>query len=219
MKIIYRACSVGNPNKNRPIKDRVKLVQICFASFLDAFSTVDYDLTILLDKPTNEYRDVFEGFEVEESYYSNFNEGNIKSFHRQIDIALEAYDDFMFCEDDYYWLPSAGQTIEKAIKELPLITPYLHPAYFAEGQFDYKKTVKLVGDHVWMETMSTTLTFAGQRDVLRSESKVMKSYGWADHPMFCDITKRVPLYTPIPSLATHMEVEWLAPTVNWRDFF
>ena len=44
----------------------------------------------------------------------------------------------------------------------------------------------------------------------------MKKYGWADHPMWLDITKRKKLYYPIPSLATHTEIEYLSPSIDWK---
>lgn len=217
MIIIYRACSQGNPSKNRPITPKVELVRRCFGSFLKAFDGVECEVRILLDKPTNEFREIFKGFKVEESYYADFNEGNIRSFHRQLDIACESdHPDFLLIEDDYYFLPHAGKVIEG--NALSFYTPYDHPRHYDEdGHMNERQLITVDNNWHWRTIKSTTLTFGGKTDFLRDEVATMKKYGWADHPMWVDVTQRVALWSPIPSLATHMEVEHLSFCIDW-DF-
>jgi hypothetical protein len=211
--IVYRACSVGGL-KERPIEDKRELVKTCFTSFLKAFGGVDYSLKILLDKPNTEFRELFKGHDVEESFYADFSEGNTRSFHRQIDIALEKGKDFLFVEDDYFWLD--GKPVELALKEVDgFITPYDHPGYYSEDIHSYDKKVRVMGNHHWQRVISTTLTFGGKYEHLKQEAETMKKYGWADHPMWLNVTKRLPLYSPIPTLATHMETPHLSPCVDW----
>lgn len=211
MIIIYRACSTGNPEKKRPIQDKYELVSTCFASFKQAFKNTQHTLVVLLDKPTPQFRDIFKGEKMEETFYSTFDEGNIQSFHRQIEIALEAKQPFLFVEDDYYFLPSAGAYIEAfTASQTGFYTPYDHPDYYRDERHVYDRTIALAGCH-WGTVSATTLTFGGDYESLLKEHETMKRYGWADYPMWCDITKRVPLYAPIPTLATHMENDHLAP--------
>lgn len=212
MLILYRACSTGSPLKNRPIEGKYELVKYCFESFIEAFKDVDYKLIVLLDKPTPKFRELFKDYEVIESFYGSFDEGNIKSFHKQIDLALEHKDKFFFIEDDYYFLPNAGEVLSKV--SLPFWTPYDHPGYYSEDIHKYTKEV-IVDKWHWMSVISTTLTFGGTHEALQKEYSVMTKYGWADHPMWCDVTKRTKLYAAVPSLATHMETEHLAPLVDW----
>lgn len=212
MLCIYRACSTGNPHKDRPIEGKYNLVKYCFKSFLKAFEGVEYKLIVLLDKPNPQFRRLFRGHEVIESFHGDFNEGNIKSFHKQIDLALEHKDSFFFIEDDYYFLPNAGRVLSNV--SLPFWTPYDHPGYYTEDTHRYDREVLIDGWH-WQSIISTTLTFGGTFEALEQELNTMKRYGWADHPMWCDITQRVKLYAPIPSLATHMETEHLANLIKW----
>lgn len=217
MIVIYRACPVGSL-KNRPISDKLELVETCFKSFLKAFGGVDYELNVLIDKPNKEIRDIFKGFDIEETYYTSFDEGNTKSFHRQIEIALEHEGKFLFCEDDYYWLPEAGKIISQI--DLPFFTPYDHPNYYlASKHLDRKESVLMNGGWHWRTIDSTTLTFGGQVEELRKEADLIRSYGWADEPMWNDIIQRVSLFAPVPTLATHMETEWLSPKVDWFKYF
>lgn len=219
MIVIYRACSVGT-SKKRPIEDKIELVRICFNSFRDAFKGVKHDLIVLLDKPNQALRNIFEGINKrEEFFYPSFDEGNTGTFHRQIEIALERKDQFFFVEDDYYFLPESGRKIVEALKHFDFLTPYDHPGYYREKIHKYKRDIKLIGDQHWQTVISTTLTFAGKYGVLREEFATMQKYGWADHPMWCDITKRYKLWSPIPTLATHMEKPHLSPCVDWAKIF
>jgi hypothetical protein len=44
----------------------------------------------------------------------------------------------------------------------------------------------------------------------------MKLFGWADEPMWKEITKDHSLVQAVPSLATHMETPYLAPNIDWN---
>jgi len=214
--VVYRACSVGSKAKKRPIQGKINLVSVCFESFLKAFKNTDIQLKVLLDKPTNELRKIFAGYDTEETYYSTFTEGNIGSFHRQIDLALEVETPFLFVEDDYFFLPNSGEKIVSALKEFPFITPYDHPGYYSEERHKYPRKITVIGNHHWATIKSTTLTFGGKHESLLKEAKTMKKYGWADSPMWEDITQRMELYAPIPTFATHCEVDYLSPSIDWR---
>lgn len=210
MRIIYRACSVGS-EKERPINGKIELVKFCFNSFKKAFEGLDYELIVLLDKPNNDLRNIFKGEQTEESFYSDFNEGNVRSFHRQLDLAGGS-DRFMLVEDDYYFVPGSGRKL--LCLEFPFFTPYDHPGYYTESTHDYKRNVEYTDGHHWQTVISTTLTFGGQGWALEQEMDTLKKYGWADHPMWCDITQRLPLYSPIPTLATHCETPHLSPRLT-----
>jgi len=220
MFIVYRACSIGNTAKKKILADKYDLVNLCFGSFLRAFKDIDASVVILLDKPTAKFRKIFSGFEVMETFYGGFDEGNTKSFHNQIDLVLSRGQDFMFIEDDYLFKENAGEVIYETLTKHSLpkgffLTPYDHPGYYTEEAHNYKREVKLWGNYHWQSVISTTLTFAGQYKALRSEANTMKEYGWADHPMWVNITSRIPLFAAMPSLATHTETEFIAPTVDW----
>jgi hypothetical protein len=219
MIVIYRACPFG-AKKKRIIDDKYELVKKCFLSFKEAFKDVKYNLVVLIDKGNDKFNSIFKGEKIERSYYPDFNEGNMGSFHRQIDIALCREDNFFFVEDDYLFVPNSGKTIKTILDDYEetkpfFITPYDHPDYYTQSKFDYKRKVMLISGHHWQTITSTTLTFGGKYQALLNEYKTMKKYGWADENMWKDITERYKLYSPIPSFATHTEVKFLAPTLKW----
>ena len=216
MIIIYRACAYGSALKERPIKDKIELVKFCFRSFKKAFKDVDYELVVLMDKPNQDLRNIFKGEKTETSFYPDFNEGNTKSFHRQLEIALEKKVNFMFVEDDYYFLPHAGKRIVEALEWFDFLTPYDHPDYYKDKVHATGKLTRQIDGQHWQTVKSTTLTFAGRHDALKKEVETIKKYGWADHPMWLDITQRYNLWSPMPTLATHMETPFLSPGISLK---
>lgn len=217
MIVVYRACSKSNPHKKHIISDKGELVQTCFNSFLTAFKNVKHKLFVLLDKPNPALRAIFKGCTTEETYYPTFDEGNIKSFHRQIDIALQhPYEPFLFVEDDYLFTKEAGEYIDQALQEFDFITPYDHPDYYTDIHEYKRETVCL--SHHWQTVNATTLTFGGKYKALEEMAPEMKKHGWADYPMWLEVTKKYKLWSPIPSLATHSESNQLSPVILWETY-
>jgi len=195
---------------------KLDLIELCLNSAAKAFKG---DWIILIDKPTIELtklvRKIVPSAKIEILRYENWNDGNTGSFHRQLDIASEIDGNVYFLEDDHYLLPNAGEEIEKALARYDFVTHYLHPDYLTSPVHKYKKNIEIIDNQVWMECSSTVLSFGTHGKIIRDNIDMMKPYGWADQPMFEELTKRYTLMTPIPTLGTHMEVEWLSP-YDWR---
>jgi hypothetical protein len=214
MIIIYRACPNKNPVKNLIVEPKEELIRVCFKSFKEAFKGVDYKLIVLVDKPNQKTAEIFKNCEVEETSYNDWNEGNIKSFHRQLDLAASYQGEkFLLVEDDYLWVPGAGEIIDAI--DFPFFTPYDHPHHYP-----LREEVFLSSGRHWRTNISTTLTFGGKVECLKKVAPTMKLYGWNDHKMWMDILendKDIQLWSPIPSLATHAEPEVLAPFLDWQS--
>ena len=74
----------------------------------------------------------------------------------------------------------------------------------------------------WITTASTTCTFAVKKKVLMEDyeyfKKMCKRDVPRDHKIFTQLTNKGRLLiTPIPSLSTHIEKNYLAPLVNWKS--
>lgn len=219
MNVLYRMCGSGSTTKHRPQDmDKSQLVQTCYNSFITAFMDVQPHVTFLIDKPTLDLVKLADAcpfqHDIEIFHFGDFNEGNIGTFHRQLDLA-ENMDKVLFLEDDYYFLPDAGKIINEALEVFDFLTPYDHPGYYNEPVHHYKREVEVAVGRHWQTVISTCLTFAGHGNTIKGIKDVMKDFGWADHPMWVEITKHYKLWSPIPSLATHMEVEYLSPNVSW----
>lgn len=226
--IIYRCTPIESPNKIRPSGlKKLDLVNLCLSSALDAFN-FNVNWHILIDKPTYELTDLIEGkfaayerdsYKIETSNYLDWNGGNIGSFHRQIDIASEIDGKVLLLEDDYYLLPTAGNRICDALEDFQFISIYDHPGYYSESKHLHNATLckNLFAQH-WQAIGSTTLTFGSHGKIIAEYADHMKKFGWADSDMWESI-KGHRLWSPVPTLATHMESPWLSPNVDWEKFF
>ena len=187
--------------------DKLGLIKMCMASFVNAFKDIQPFVHFIIDKPTIELVDLCDSIqfdhELELLHTDDWNSGNVVSFHRQIDLGKEANDDVLFLEDDYYFLPDAGEKLLEGLKLHEFVSPYHHPSI---------KPISAVKDG-WQTIPSTTLTFATNSKYI--DVDVMKEYGWADEPMWKEVTLKYSLAQPVPSLATHMETPFLAPSVDW----
>jgi hypothetical protein len=196
------------------------LVRYCFISVMRAFRKVDCKFTFLLDKPNTELIDLVNtcdrDYKISTSNIPDWSEANKQTFHKQLDIAEKCLDKVFFLEDDYYILPKAGPIIHDMLDNCDFLTPYDHPGYYTEETHNYKRDVIFENGRHWQTVISTCLTFGTHSSIIRCEKKRMKEYGWSDHPMWCDLTKDYKLYSPIPSLATHMETEFLSFGINWK---
>lgn len=212
-------CPEGNPNKQRPHNmNKMEVVRYCYDSVIKAFP--DSHITFLIDKPNIEIMELVEEcpnpHDYEIFHFENWSDGNVGTFHRQLELACDK-DKVLLTEDDYYYLPEAGKIIEEALDSLEFLTPYDHPGYYYESDHDYKRNVALVGDRHWQTVSSTCLTFATRGESIKEVIDTMKGYGWQDHFMWLELTEKHQLWSPIPSLATHMETPYLASNFLWLN--
>jgi hypothetical protein len=211
-------CPEGNPNKKRPSNlSKMELVKYCYESVITAFPRSE--ITFLVDKPNLELINLIDScpnlHTIATFHFGSWDEGNIGTFHNQLDLAVKDGGKVLLLEDDYFFLPGAEYIIENALDKLEFLTPYDHPGYYTEDIHNYKREIIVAGGHHWQTITSTTLTFATTSKALENVIETMKKYGWQDHNMWLEITKNHKLYSPIPSLATHMESPYLAPAINW----
>jgi hypothetical protein len=174
----------------------------------------DIEVHFIIDKPTFELVDLVKACSLKHTAEIlrtlDWDSGNRDSYYRQLDLATEVDDKVFFVEDDYYFLPTAGQMVG-VLDEFDFVTPYEHPEMINRGQETAKDG--------WFSIPSTTLTFATHGKLVKMNIELMKKYGWADEPMWKELTKKYTLVQPTPSLATHMESAWLSPSISWQKYF
>lgn len=147
----------------------------------------------------------------------------------------------LFAEDDYLWRKNALAEMYLAIKELPVdyITPYDHPVRY-DNNFNisvdlvhYENKIFRTNSSHFRTQESTCMTFMVKKGIIKEDRGI--------HLKFCDKEKKCPndrelfrclqklgkyrnrkgkrrlLVGPIPSLATHLHLPFLAPVVDWRE--
>lgn len=224
MKIFYRLCPLTNPLKERPIKGKLNLIKACFYSFVEAFKDVKPEVHFILDNPTDELYYFLDGeckfkHVIEKHEHFTMEGGNHATFFRQLDLASQTDDKVLLLEDDYFFLPEAGKLLDKALDTLDIVTPYDHPQYYVEqNHLDLDRKLCLVGTHHFATTKDTTLTFATKGRLIRENIELFKSHSFWDAHMWKEIGEKtqLKLWYPIPSLATHMESQFLSPSIKWK---
>lgn len=215
MVVIYRLCPQGNPLKKRPNgMSKRELVETAYKSFLKTFSC---ETVFVIDKPEDWILNmVSDRGSVIELETFDWQTGNENSFKVQLQIARQQKEPVLLLEDDYLWINYGAEMIlEKAIKDLGFVSPYDHPNHYFEDGYCGPRTVKIAGDHHWQNIVSTTLTFGAKPELIDKYWEDLTSHGTVDDKMWKSIDHK--LWSPIPSLATHMETDYLSPTFKWEE--
>ena len=226
MKVFYRIY----PDKpdNRPFADGDKrqLVRTCLNSFLESCRGAGHaiHLSFLLDGCPDDWASMAHyaawGFERDIIILDGI--GNKPSFLKQLDMALEGPgDEFVyFAEDDYLYRPMAVREM-LAVSQYGsgLLTPYDHPDRYSRGDDRrFRDYIEVFERWHWRTIESTTMTFGGPRWIFQVHEDIMRKYACGGRMMWYPMwDKGQLLWSPIPSLATHVHDGVLAPCVDWEE--
>jgi len=167
---------------------------------------------------------------------------NCLSYLEVFKLALNFHDDtaILFAEDDYLWRKDSIFELYFAINNLPAdyITPYDHPVrydnFFPEPDFIHWETkIFLSYHHHFRPQESTCMTYISTSKVLKEDKEIHKMFSGTnqkcpnDRELFRSLQhlgrhidqkhKKRLLLGPLPSLATHAHLPYLAPVVDWHN--
>jgi len=147
--------------------------------------------------------------------------GNKPSFLKQLEMALDGPDNefIYFAEDDYLYRPEAvAQMIAFNKVNDSYISPYDHPDRYTRGDDRTMRSyVEVVDEWHWRTIESTTMTFGADRRVIMDVYDIIQKHACEGREMWYPILARGYrlLWSPMPSLATHVQDGVLAPCVDW----
>ena len=136
-----------------------------------------------------------------------------------------------FVENDYlHTIGSKKNLIDAFNFDVHYVSLYDHPDCYdnLKNLIDFRQALDnptkkvLLGKYShWITTASTTCTFAVKKKVLMEDyeyfKKMCKRDIPRDHKIFTQLTNKGRLLIiPVPSLATHIETNYLAPLINWK---
>lgn len=145
-------------------------------------------------------------------------------------LQLPAEETVYFMEDDYLHLTDSRKILLEGLTRAHYITLYDHPDKYIPAEHGGNPLIDLdaaeetkvfrTNSRHWKLTNSTTMTFATTVQTLMEDQEVWKKFtaGTYPHDFNCFIELRNmgrTLASPIPTLSTHCEVEWVAPFINW----
>ncbi len=137
-------------------------------------------------------------------------------------------------EDDYLYLPDAFAALVEAAREIAeasYFTLYDHiDRYRRTDDADGGRSrLFLAGQHHWRTVESTCMSYGARVGALRGDAWIHRRYTKDEIPDDRTIWRfaqglgrylwkrpRRILVSPVPTLATHLEIEYLAPGVDWE---
>lgn len=229
MIVYYRLCSIPSTNPS-PIlqEDKFELNKLCLKSFVKTFKDLKPTVVFLADFCGQRENDMVDqlmaGSGMEYSFIPT-NIGINETALMQWEMASQQSEEvILFLECDYLWAPDVDVTkLVEAIKTLGLVSPYDHINFYKEQYRNLHSKqceIELVADHHFRSTERNTLTFGIRKDVLLKNLDIFNKYGYLDGETWYEIKDRGQnLYVPIPSMATHMVVDNLAPGFDWSALY
>lgn len=212
MQVIYRICDINSTNPPPIYQDnRLALNVLCLKSFINCFIKSDIRIHFILDKCSDEWEKELEKVELPHTV-ERTDLGIDGSARHAVNRALELDDDIMFQECDYLWIPQVGEIYIDAIKHFGVLSPYDHPdKYPGEAMLEMYK-----GLH-FRTTPSTTQTYGITKENLHKYKDIILKHGYIDHAMWVELSQNgLTLRTPMPSIATHMVKDYMAPSIDWK---
>lgn len=193
-----------------------QIVETAYKSFLNTFTSPTH---FIIDKPEPWIVEMVKNRgDVTTTDTMDWDTGNFDTFRIQLKLASEQTEPVLLLEDDYFWLePDSENILEQSIRELGFVSPYDHPNHYFEQGYNNPRQIKVAGGRHWQSVLSTTLTFGATPELIRSNWDKLNGHGTIDDEMWKSITNVDKLWSPIPSLATHMETDYLSPTFKWQD--
>ena len=219
MIVYYKVSDV--PSTNPPpvhADDKRALVQMCLKSFVEAYSDTKPKVVFICDNCPKDYEDMIKAIFPFESEFHFTELGNFGASRYQYELANKQDEDILFQEDDYIQKPNIGEKMDQGLAELGLVSPYDHANFYIDQEMHSPVVeLRLVGDTHWRTTERNTMTFAVKNEVFKRNCEIFYKHGNKDSDVWEEIDAQ--LYTPIPSFATHMVGQWVAPSVDWKKLW
>ena len=131
-----------------------------------------------------------------------------------------------FIEDDYLHLENWNNIMLEGFElKVDYISLYDHLDKYKLSMYNKLESKIIVTKSChWRATPSTTLSFAVKFKTFKKHYEIYKKFNFIetgstkDHDMFIELWKSGSnLISSIPGYASHMDLHWLAPTINWEE--
>lgn len=232
LHIYYRSTGGDNRKDRPPYYSKM----LCLQSFLRAYERVRHraSITFVNDGPMPDDRLAI--METWGKIVSFPGLGNSPSYRETLAMAVALPDDALvyFAEDDYLYTEPALEKLLDAFDTLPevdYVTLFDHLDRYTrrdDSRRGYSR-IFLAGGLHWRTVESTCMTFGARASKLKRDAWIHRlctipktprdrtiwRCAQGEKEFFWKFPKRT-LIGPIPSLATHMDPEGLAPNVDWE---
>ena len=200
----------------------------CFKNLLNTI-TEDVKLTVVFDGlPSNHFITNYEGFDMVS--FEGGNDGlsflNLVNYVEGLDLPED--DVVYFLEDDYLHQEGWVEIMQEGFNYIGVdyITLYDHKdKYFLPMYESLQSKIIATPSAHWRTCPSTTNTYASRFKTFKKHIAIHKEYcdlekGFTrDHDKFLRLWQEGSnLISSIPGYSTHVEVEYMSPVVDWKQF-
>jgi hypothetical protein len=233
--VIYRTNGADGSGKCRP-EGFSKLA--CLRSLVASAesSTADLEFLTLADGPTDEARLRIAGELGPVRRLPGLGNGKSSRYALHVAAKVESHDSFFFIEDDFFMRPDCLDGLVRGLAELPqvdYVSPYDHPDRYrrTDDWGTRRQRIWFDGVRHWRSVESNTSTFAGRVERLRKDLPIhllacmpptpQGRYRWrtlTQVPLIHGTAGRAVFATPMPSLATHVELDQFSPGMTFEEF-
>ena len=183
------------------------------------FRDVRPKVTFIADHASREMIKTLEEFPWEGSSVIKTSIGQNETMVLSYELASELEDYVVFQESDYYYRNDIGSTYLEAMKALGIVSPYDHPNFYHAREYHKEECrIKLVDNHHFRTCERNTMTWGCHTNIIKENLDMLKGHGYLDGQVWYDLLEKgYPLWTPIPSFATHMVESCLSPGIDWKE--
>lgn len=224
MHVIYRMCGIQSSNPS-PVfwEDKQSLNSLCLDSFFEEFKEVRPYTIFLMDHCKDEdFVSVQKcpfPYEMRRSTLG-INETMLESY--RIASELPNDEEVLFQECDYVYRPGVAETFRDALHEFDIVSPYDHKNFYMAPDIhsDVCQIRLFQGTH-FRTVERDTMTWGCLARVVKECLPILNMYGYLDSDVWHMLRelRGKKLWVPIPSFATHMAKDWLAPSVEWEKLW
>jgi hypothetical protein len=160
------------------------------------------------------------------NHISNFNGGSdwasfVYAWHYAKNLNIEDNDLIYIAENDYAFVPGWSYKLQELFDtydDLDYVTLYDHADKYNHDMYPNLSTyIYTTKSHHWRWVPNTTASIIFGKRILNEDFELHITNNSDFHRFeFLRKERQRNVLSPIPSLSTHCEIEWLAPIVDWE---
>jgi hypothetical protein len=223
LTIFYRISDTGYPK----VKAKCINNENCLKNALQAFPLTKCAWVVIADNCSFQTLAMIKGY-IPEGCIKQVSIGQgAGTFNLALEMASELYENapVYFLENDYMHLSGSLDVILEGLSIADYVTLYDHPdKYNIKYLINYqtKSLVSVTTRSHWRKISSTTMTFATLAGQIKIDKDIFLKWTKSKHPYDEEIFNDLAfigrtLVSPIPSLSTHGDIDFLAPLTNWNN--
>jgi len=222
MKVYYRMCGIPSTNPS-PWKqdDKFGLNKVCLKSFVEAYRDIKPEVHFILDYCDKSYSEMIDDI-VPFDFEIEFTEMGINNtMLRSYELASQVDDVVLFQECDYLYRPNIGKLMVQAVEKFKLVSPYDHLNFYIDRNLHSENCrIDLVNHYHFRSTERDTMTWACHSKMVKENLGILVKHGYLDDVVWRDLLiAGYQLWVPIPSFATHLVKDFMAPGVDWEKIW